>query len=90
MKIKIDLNVLRFKKEQAQAVVNWLIACGEILEAIKQHAQAAKLDNEGIEVLAPEGVSVTSDTGDEYYSLILYPSDLDGLLAAVEKVERKA
>jgi hypothetical protein len=90
MKIKINLDVLRFKKEQAQTVINWLLACVDILQAIEAHQDIARLDHEGIEVLAPEGVTMFNELGEEQRSILFYPEGLADLLAAVEKVERKA
>lgn len=89
MKIKINLDLIRFKRAQAQAVINWLLSCGEILNTIGAEQETAKLAQDGIEVYAPEGVALFNELGEEQRTMMLYPSDLSDLLAAVEKVERK-
>lgn len=88
MKIKINLDLIRFKRAQAQAVINWLLSCAEILQTIGAE-EHARLINDGIEVSAPEGVALFNELGEEEKTIIFYPSDLADLLAAVEKVERK-
>lgn len=89
MKLKINLDLIRFKRSQAQAVINWLIACAEILQTIGAEQDTAKLAQDGIEVYAPEGVALFNELGEEEKTIIFYPSDLADLLAAIEKVERK-